>query len=76
MLGSNKTPDQLQKDSDKIIDVFTSTVNNLSAINSKVDASVKQREEEKAKIEQELSQLNTIKERNNKFMEKINNFLN
>lgn len=72
--NSSKTPSQLQVDSDRVIDIFTDTIGKLSSINEKIDVSVKQREEEKAKIERELSGLSTIKQKNDKVISRINTF--
>lgn len=73
--SSNKTPDQLKKDSQRFIDVFTSTVSGLSGVNEKIEQGIKLREVEKSKIEEELSQLESTKQQNEKLIGKIKTFL-
>lgn len=58
--------------SSKILDVFTSTVNDLKNVNAEVDSHISTNEEQKRKLEENLAALNQVKNDNNKVIEKIN----
>lgn len=65
---------KLQNRSNDVLSVFTKTVNDLKSINTEVDKEVATREEEKARIEEELSALNRTKASNELVVSKINKF--
>lgn len=62
----------LAKRSKGILDVFTSTISDLTVVNADIDVLAKEREAEKATIEQHLVSLATEKENNSKVIDKIN----
>lgn len=62
---------QLQKDSGKILDVFTRTVDSLKAINEVADSSISENERKKAEIDKELVSLNEVKTKNSVVIDKI-----
>ena len=73
--GGNKV-NSLTEKSNKITDVFTKTVKDLGSVNSEID---KEQDSLKKKID-ELTEnhikLQEVKEKNQKFVDKINQFLN
>lgn len=66
---------KLQEKSDGIISVFTKTINELKVVNDEVDKELTSREQEKARIENELVLLNTTKAKNTTTINKINSLL-
>lgn len=73
--GGNKV-NSLTEKSNKITDVFTKTITDLGSVNSEID---KEQDSLKKKID-ELTEnhvkLQGVKEKNQKFVDKINQFLN
>ena len=65
----------LQKASSDTIDVFTSTVNKLTALNEEAEEHAKQRLIELQTIQAELSAMEALKLKHNKVIEKINKIL-
>ena len=63
---------KLQEQSKTILDVFTKTVTDLTEVNNEADQLSKQKEEEKKKLEEEITSLGNIKADNQKVIEKIN----
>jgi len=66
---------KLQQKSASILDVFTSTVNQLRTVNETVEKEAVIREMEKERIEKELSELQTIKSNNEAVINKISKIL-
>ena len=68
----SKNPvESVAKKSAKILDVFTSTVNELKTVNNEINGHISTHEDEKRKIEENLRSLNQTKEDNNKVISKI-----
>ena len=65
-----------QEESKNIFNVFTETVNKLSTINSKIENASKNRKVKANELISEAEQLDAQKVKNEKFIEKINSFLN
>lgn len=60
---------KLQDKSSKILNVFTSTLQELTVVDTEIQEEIKVKE-------LELSQLNTLQTNNNKILNKINSFIN
>lgn len=65
-----------QEESKNIFNVFTETVNRLSTINSKIENASENRKVKANELISEAEQLDAQKVKNEKFIEKINSFLN
>lgn len=65
------TSKQLEKESNKILDVFTKTVDSLKLINETASTSINEGERKKAEIEAEIASLNVIKTKNQTVIGKI-----
>ena len=65
-----------QEESKNIFNVFTETVNKLSTINSKIENASENRKVKASELMSEAEQLDAQKVKNEKFIEKINSFLN
>ena len=65
-----------QEESKNIFNVFTETVNKLSTINSKIENASENRKVKANELISESEQLDAQKVKNEKFIEKINSFLN
>lgn len=65
-----------QEESKNIFNVFTETVNKLSTINSKIENASENRKVKANELISEAEQLDAKKVKNEKFIEKINSFLN
>ena len=65
-----------QEDCNNIFNVFTETVNKLSTINSKIENASENRKVKANELISEAEQLDAQKVKNEKFIEKINSFLN
>ena len=65
-----------QEESKNIFNVFTETVNKLSTINSKIENASENRKVKANELMSEAEQLDAQKVKNEKFIEKINSFLN
>lgn len=65
-----------QEKSKNIFNVFTETVNRLSTINSKIENASENRKVKANELISEAEQLDAQKVKNEKFIEKINSFLN
>ena len=65
-----------QEESKNIFNVFTETVNKLSTINSKIENASESRKLKANELMSEAEQLDAQKVKNEKFIEKINSFLN
>ena len=65
-----------QEESKNIFNVFTETVNKLSTINSKIENASENRKVKANELISEAEQLGAQKVKNEKFIEKINSFLN
>jgi hypothetical protein len=63
---------KLQKNSDKIVSVFTKTITDLSNVNQEVDDHLTSRDEEIKRIQEEKARLASIKENNQKMIDKLN----
>lgn len=73
MFGSSTvTIEKLQKNSDKILSVFTKTITDLTTVNQEVDSHIEFRESEIKRINAETENLNNIKVNNQKVIDKIN----
>lgn len=70
LLG-NKT-DKLHSNSKNILDIFTSTVEDLTNLNKEIEARELEQFEVKKKLEDELSKLAYMKENHSKVISKIN----
>jgi hypothetical protein len=66
------TIDKLQKNSDKIVSVFTKTIQDLTAVNAEVDTNIATREAEIKRIEEEKANLTSIKDKNSAMITKLN----
>ena len=75
-LLSSNTVDKLRNQSNNILDVFTSTINDLQAVNSNVDSTMATKQEQKVKIENDLNALQQIKQKNDSVIDKISKILN
>jgi hypothetical protein len=62
---------QLGEWSDNVLDVFNNTVNNLHAINDKIDDHHADLHNQKAKIEQDMQNLQNMKARHARVIEKV-----
>ena len=65
-----------QEESKNIFNFFTETVNKLSTINSKIENASENRKVKASELMSEAEQLDAQKVKNEKFIEKINSFLN
>lgn len=65
-----------QEESKNIFNVFTETVNKLSTVNSKIENASESRKLKANELMSEAEQLDAQKVKNEKFIEKINSFLN
>ena len=65
-----------QEESKNIFNVFTETVNKLSTINSKIENASENRKVKASELMSEAEQLDAQKVKNERFIEKINSFLN
>ena len=65
-----------QEESKNIFNVFTETVNILSTVNSKIENASENRKVKANELISEAEQLDAQKVKNEKFIEKINSFLN
>ena len=65
-----------QEESKNIFNVFTETVNRLSTVNSKIENASENRKVKANELISEAEQLDAQKVKNEKFIEKINSFLN
>ena len=65
-----------QEESKNILNVFTETVNRLSTVNSKIENASENRKVKANELISEAEQLDAQKVKNEKFIEKINSFLN
>ena len=65
-----------QEESENIFNVFTETVNRLSTVNSKIENASENRKVKANELISEAEQLDAQKVKNEKFIEKINSFLN
>lgn len=70
-----KELESIVEDSTRVLDVFTKTVSELSAINDRVETEVKKKQEEKAKLEADITTLNITGQRNAKIIDKIEKLL-
>jgi hypothetical protein len=75
-LLSNNTVEKLRNQSDNILDVFTSTINDLQAVNSNVDNAMATKLDQRSKIEGDINILQDIKQKNASVIEKIGKILN
>jgi hypothetical protein len=75
-LLSNNTVEKLRTQSDNILDVFTSTINDLQAVNSNVDNAMATKLDQRSKIEGDINILQDIKQKNASVIEKIGKILN
>ena len=69
------TVDNLHKASEDTIDVFTSTVNKLKALNEQAAEHAKVRQDELLKIQEELKKVEELTIKHNKVIDKINKIL-
>lgn len=76
MFTSKSTVASIQKRSIAIKDIFTKTKDDCIALNQEIDALQTQKYEEIAKLQAEVSQLDTTKKGNDKLVAKIDSFLN
>lgn len=67
--------DKLQKSSDKILNVFTKTITDLTTVNAEVDTNIATRDAEIKRIQDETAKLAVIKEANQKVIDKITKIL-
>lgn len=67
--------ESLKKKSQGILDVFSKTVNDLNAVNEKIDAEVTNRHTEISRLTSESYELETQKAANAKVATKITEFL-
>ena len=65
-----------QEESKNFFNVFTETVNKLSTVNSKIENASESRKLKANELMSEAEQLDAQKVKNEKFIEKINSFLN
>jgi uncharacterized small protein (DUF1192 family) len=70
--SSNVAIEKLQKNSSKILSVFTKTITDLTKVNSEVDEHIAFRQAEIQRIEAENATLGNIKAENEKVISKIN----
>ena len=66
----------LQSKSEKIFNVFTQTVQDLTSVNNDVEQAMNQRQQEIERIQAEHNSLHSIKASNQKMIDKINTFIN
>lgn len=72
MFGSTTVAiEKLQKNSDKIVNVFTKTINDLTTVNQEVDTHIESRNAEIERINAENAKLVSIKDANQKVIDKI-----
>lgn len=71
--GKNTTKpiDKLHKRSNSIVDIFSSTIADLSAVNNEIDDHIESREQELKQIQAEHARLHSIKADNTKVIDKI-----
>lgn len=69
---TTKPIDKLHKRSIAIVDIFTTTVTDLTSVNNEIDDHIESREEEIKQIQVEHARLHSIKADNTKVIEKIN----
>lgn len=70
------TVDLLKSKSDKIINVFTQTIEDLSNVNNLINDEIKIRENRIETIKQEHSSLSDNLSNNQEMIDKIKNFIN
>jgi len=71
MFKNKNTVKSLQDESSAITDVFTKTVNDLLAVNQKIEAESTKKEAEKAQLEADLAALNEQMVKNQNVIGKI-----
>lgn len=73
--GGNKV-NSLTEKSNKIMDVFTKTVTDLGSVNSEIDIEQDSLKKKIEELTENHTKLQGVKEKNQKFVDKINQFLN
>jgi hypothetical protein len=71
MFSTQTSVEKFQKNSSKLLDVFTKTVNGLTDVNNDIDAEIQSREEQIKTLQDEHQNLHGIKDSNNKIIEKL-----
>lgn len=66
----------LKERSDRVFDIFTKTVQDLSSLNSEIVDEIEEREAQIKILQQEQTSLDVTKLRNDKMISKINSFIN
>lgn len=72
-LNKSNPVDALLKKSSNILDVFTKTVTELTAVNEEIAGVTQQKEIEKAELEKDITTLNERSAENSKVIDKIKN---
>lgn len=70
-----KTLRELEDESAKVLDVVNSTINKLSTINEKIDATIDEITEQKAKLQSTEVELNKTKVHNAKIIDKFRSLI-
>lgn len=65
----------LSKKSDKILDVFTQTQKKCEVVNGQILDVVSKKEQEMAKIQQEMETLKSVHEKNSTLIKKVQKFV-
>lgn len=71
LFSSKPSAESLKKKSGDIVEVFTSTINNLEAVNGEIEALAAEKTAEKERIEQELNKLSAQKADNGLIISKL-----
>lgn len=72
---NQKTLRELEDESSKALDVVNSTINKLSTINEKIDATIDEIAEQKAKLQSTEVELNKTKVHNDKIIDKFRSLI-
>lgn len=72
---NQKTLRELEDESAKALDVVNSTINKLSTINEKIDATIDEIAEQKAKLQSTEVELNNTKVHNAKIIDKFRSLI-
>lgn len=70
-----KELEKLQNQSDQALDLVTSTINGLATVNEKIDVTLSEINEAKAKLQSTEDDLQKTKEHNIKVIEKFRNII-
>jgi hypothetical protein len=72
---TNRSVSSLRKKADNIVSVFSKTLNETANLNKEIEISISEKQEMIQEITKDVNELESIKNSNNKLIEKLENFL-